>query len=262
MPEQLCDVGGGITLCYETFGDPSDPTALLIMGLGMQMVAWQEDFCQELAGRGLHVVRFDNRDIGHSTHLQGPAPSLPQLLRYPGAPPATRSPTWPTTPRACWSKLELGPGARDRRLDGRDDRADARGAPPARGALAGVDHVQHGQPLSGQPALSQLPALPAPRSAASARRSSRTPSACSRTSAPAASPSDPADIRAIAARSFDREHDRTGAGRQLAAIAASGDRTAELRDITAPTLVIHGNADPLIRPRAGGRRRARLQARS
>ena len=80
MSEQFCDVGRGITLCSETFGDPADPTALLIMGLGTQMIAWQEDFCEELAGRGLHVVRFDNRDIGHSTHLQGPAPTIPQLL--------------------------------------------------------------------------------------------------------------------------------------------------------------------------------------
>ena len=82
MPELLCYVGGGITLCYETFGDPSDPAALLIMGLGAQMVAWQDDFCLELAARGLYVVRFDNRDIGRSTHLQGPPPSLGQLLRY------------------------------------------------------------------------------------------------------------------------------------------------------------------------------------
>src|SRR5580704_15859051 len=80
VPELLCDVGRGITLCYETFGDPSDPTALLIMGLGTQMVAWQEDFCLELAGRGLHVVRFDNRDIGHSTHMPGRAPTIRQLL--------------------------------------------------------------------------------------------------------------------------------------------------------------------------------------
>src|SRR5271167_32398 len=80
MPEQFCDVGRGITLCYETFGDPSDPTALLIMGLGMQMVAWQEDFCLALAARGFHVVRFDNRDVGHSTHVDGPTPTIRQLL--------------------------------------------------------------------------------------------------------------------------------------------------------------------------------------
>src|ERR1700684_450637 len=80
MEERFCDVGRGITLCYETFGDASHETALLIMGLGTQMVAWHEDFCRELAARGFHVVRFDNRDIGRSTHLQGPPPTVRQLL--------------------------------------------------------------------------------------------------------------------------------------------------------------------------------------
>src|SRR6478672_13668769 len=80
MSEQFCDVGRGITLCYETFGDPADPSLLLIMGLGAQMVAWHEDFCEGLAGRGLHVVRFDNRDIGRSTHTTGKPPTIAQML--------------------------------------------------------------------------------------------------------------------------------------------------------------------------------------
>src|ERR1035437_1286199 len=80
VSEQFCDVGRGITLCYETFGDAADPTALLVMGLGTQMVAWHEDFCGELAARGLHVVRFDNRDIGRSTHVTGRPPTVGQLL--------------------------------------------------------------------------------------------------------------------------------------------------------------------------------------
>jgi pimeloyl-ACP methyl ester carboxylesterase len=80
VSEQFCDIGRGITLCYETFGERSDPTALLIMGLGTQMLAWHEDFCCELATRGLHVVRFDNRDIGRSTHLSGRPPTVAQLL--------------------------------------------------------------------------------------------------------------------------------------------------------------------------------------
>src|SRR5277367_2029762 len=80
MSEQFCDVGRGITLCYETFGERSNPTALLIMGLGTQMIAWHEDFCRQLAGRGLHVVRYDNRDVGHSTHMSGAPPTVAQLL--------------------------------------------------------------------------------------------------------------------------------------------------------------------------------------
>ena len=108
MAEQFCDVGRGVTLCYETFGDPADPTALLVMGLGVQMIGWREDFCAELAGRGFHVVRFDNRDAGRSTHFPARPPSVGQLVRRSFAPSSTRSPTWPMTPPACcasWSSV-------------------------------------------------------------------------------------------------------------------------------------------------------------
>jgi alpha-beta hydrolase superfamily lysophospholipase len=80
VPEQFCDVGRGVTLCYETFGQRSDPPVLLVMGLGTQMVAWHEDFCRALAERGLFVIRFDNRDIGRSTHMVGAPPTIRQLL--------------------------------------------------------------------------------------------------------------------------------------------------------------------------------------
>src|SRR6266566_2914076 len=81
MPEQFCRVSPEIELCYETFGDSSEPTALLVMGLATQMIAWPDDFCRELAGRGFHVVRFDNRDIGKSTHIAARPPTLFHLLR-------------------------------------------------------------------------------------------------------------------------------------------------------------------------------------
>src|SRR6266540_608673 len=81
MPEELSDVGRDVTLCYETFGDPADTPILLIMGLATQMIAWHEDFCTELAERGFHVVRFDNRDIGRSTHFDFRPPTVGQMLR-------------------------------------------------------------------------------------------------------------------------------------------------------------------------------------
>src|SRR3954464_14607382 len=79
MPEQFVRVSDEIELCYETFGDPADPTALMIMGLATQMIAWPDELCEQLAGRGFHVIRFDNRDAGRSTHVRGRPPSAWQL---------------------------------------------------------------------------------------------------------------------------------------------------------------------------------------
>src|SRR3954469_12986697 len=80
MPEQFVRVSDEIELCYETFGDPTDPTALMIMGLATQMIAWPDEMCEQLAGRGFHVVRFDNRDAGRSTHVKGRPPKVRELL--------------------------------------------------------------------------------------------------------------------------------------------------------------------------------------
>src|SRR5437763_16282097 len=81
MAEQFCDVGRGITLCYEEFGDPTAPPMLLIMGLGTQMIGWPGEFCQPLAASGFHVVRFDIRDSGHSTHIEVTTPPLHHQMR-------------------------------------------------------------------------------------------------------------------------------------------------------------------------------------
>ncbi len=67
MAERLHDVGGGVTICAEAFGDAADPPLLLVMGLGMQMIRWHESLVRELTDAGLHVIRFDNRDSGRST---------------------------------------------------------------------------------------------------------------------------------------------------------------------------------------------------
>ncbi|WP_246631950.1 alpha/beta fold hydrolase [Pseudonocardia nigra] len=80
MDERFCRVGD-VELCYESLGDPEHPTVLLIMGLGLSMDWWRDDFCTELSGRGFHVVRFDNRDVGRSTHLCGPGISGWQFVR-------------------------------------------------------------------------------------------------------------------------------------------------------------------------------------
>src|SRR5580765_5069768 len=87
MAEELCQVGD-VRLCYETFGTPGDPALLLVMGLATQMIAWHEDFCAQLVERGFFVVRFDNRDVGRSSRIDGPPPTPAQILtRSPKASP-------------------------------------------------------------------------------------------------------------------------------------------------------------------------------
>jgi pimeloyl-ACP methyl ester carboxylesterase len=254
MPEQFCDVGGGITLCYETFGDPADPAALLVMGLGAQMVTWQDDFCEELAARGLYVIRFDNRDIGRSTHLQGPPPSLLQLLRY--SVPATYTlADMAQDAVGLLDELEIDRahviGAS---MGGMIAQTLAARAPARTRSLVSMMSSTGGRWV-GRPAFSSyaifLRKAPQEREAFIEHAERLFAKIGSR-----GIPQDTEGVRKIAALSFDRELDRTGAGRQLAAIIASGDRTAELRGITAPTLVIHGSVDPLISP-SGGRATAR-----
>ena len=74
---ELIAPANGIEIAYEAFGDPADPTVLLVMGLGVQMLGWDAEFCELLAGRGFRVVRFDNRDVGRSTKIEGgPRPDV------------------------------------------------------------------------------------------------------------------------------------------------------------------------------------------
>lgn len=255
MSEQLCDVGRGITLCYETFGEPSDPPALLVMGLGTQMIAWHEDFCRALAARGLHVVRFDNRDVGHSTHLSGPPPTVAQLL--------TRS------RRAA--RYSLADMAEDAAI-----LLERLGLVPAHvigasmgGMIAQTLAARHPATVRSLVSImsntgSLLSGQPAPRSYATFLRKAPVGREAFiehmvGVFALIGSPGplrDLDDVRELIAQSYDRDHDPDGPGRQLAAIIAAGNRTAELRRILAPTLVIHGTADRLV-GFSGGRATAR-----
>ncbi|HWG09456.1 MAG TPA: alpha/beta hydrolase [Solirubrobacteraceae bacterium] len=255
MAEQFCDVGDGITLCYETFGEESNPTALLIMGLGTQMVAWHEDFCRQLADRGFHVVRFDNRDIGRSTHVHGAPPTIRQLLTRSKSAAHYRISDMAEDAAGLLRELDLSPahviGAS---MGGMIAQTLAARHPKHVRSLVSI-MSNTGALLSGQPALKLYPLFlrrPAGGREAYVAHFERVFAAIGSTGVPR----DSQEIRELAALSWDRDHDPDGPGRQLAAIIASGDRTAELRRIDAPTLVVHGTADPLVRP-SGGRATAR-----
>jgi pimeloyl-ACP methyl ester carboxylesterase len=255
VPEEFCDVGRGITLCYETFGDRGNPTALLIMGLGTQMLAWQADFCQSLADRGLHVVRFDNRDIGRSTHLTGRPPSVPELLMR-----SRRAARYTLADMAddaagLLRELELAPahvvGAS---MGGMIAQTLAIRHPDSVRSLVSI-MSNTGSRRQGQPSLRVYPIF-LRRPAQGRDEFIEHMERLFATIGSRGLPRDEDDLRAIALASYERDHDPAGPGRQLAAIIASGDRTTQLRTITAPTLVIHGSADPLVAP-SGGRATAR-----
>jgi pimeloyl-ACP methyl ester carboxylesterase len=255
MDERFCDLHNGITLCYETFGERSDPTALLIMGLGTQMVAWHEDFCRQLAAAGFYVVRFDNRDIGHSTHLQGPPPTIRQLLTRSKRAAQYRLSDMADDAARLLVELDLAPahviGAS---MGGMIAQTLAAQRPERVLSLTSI-MSNTGALSNGQPTLRMYPFFlrrPVAGRDAYVKHFERLFAAIGSRGLPR----DPQEIRELAALSYERDHDPAGSGRQLAAIIASGDRTAELREIEAPTLVVHGTADPLVRP-SGGRATAR-----
>jgi pimeloyl-ACP methyl ester carboxylesterase len=255
MSERFCEVEGGISLCYETFGAPGDPPLLLIMGLGTQMIGWPEEFCEQLASRGFHVVRFDNRDSGRSTRMHDRPPTLGQLLRRRIRPLSYTLSDMAGDAAGLLRELGLAPahvvGAS---MGGMIAQTLAAQHPAAVRSLVSI-MSNTGDRWRGQPALGiyryLLRQAPSDRDGF-VEHMTRIFSAIG-------SPGFPHDldrIRELAGRSYDRGHDPAAAGRQLGAIVASGDRTTELRRIAAPTLVIHGAKDRMVRP-SGGKATAR-----
>ena len=255
MPEEFCDVGRGVTLCYETFGDPDDVPILLVMGLATQMIAWHEDFCEALAERGFHVVRFDNRDIGRSTHFDFRPPSMGQMLRRRAAPKQYDLSDMAEDTAVLLRELGISPahvvGAS---MGGMIAQVLAAEHPEAVRSLVSI-MSSTGNRWSGQPALSVYPYLlgkpPRDREAVVDRAA-----AIFGLIGSTGFDRDEQYVRERAGRAYDRGYDPRAGGRQLGAIIASGDRTKLLGRITAPTLVIHGTVDKMIRP-SGGRATAK-----
>jgi len=255
MSEQFCDVGRGITLCYEEFGEPGDTPLLLIMGLATQMIGWPDDFCRELADQGFRVVRFDNRDCGHSTRIPGAPPSPAQLIRRRIEPVLYTLSDMARDARGLLQALDLEPahvvGAS---MGGMIAQTLAAEHPQAVRSLVSI-MSNTGSRWRGQPAFGiyryLLRAAPADREGF-IEHMTRVYAAIGSQGLP----QDTERVRDIAARSYDRGHDPAASGRQLGAIVASGNRTAQLRRVSAPTLVIHGTTDRMVRP-SGGRATAR-----
>ncbi len=253
--ERLYDVGRGIRICAEAFGDPADPPVLLVMGLGMQMVHWPLPLIAALVERGLFVVRFDNRDRGRSTHMPIAPPSRTRLLtRRFGSEQYTLADMARDT-AGLLDALELDSvHAVGVSMGGMIAQTLAASWPRRVRSLVSIMSTT-GSRRAGQPKPHVLPLLlkPAPR-----ERDAFVVHQLAILTAIGA-PGDVLDTpegRAFVADTHDRDPDVRGTGRQLAAILASGDRTQALHAIAAPTLVIHGDSDPLISP-SGGRATAK-----
>jgi pimeloyl-ACP methyl ester carboxylesterase len=244
----------GIKLYHEDAGDPAAPAILLIMGLGRQIIAWPPDFVADLVARGFRVISFDNRDIGLSTHLHdAPVRNFAvaigaQLLGL------KLKPAYALTDMAqdALALLDALGIARAHvvgvSMGGMIAQIMAATAPDRVLSLVSIMSTSGARGLPGaSPALRRQ--LIAPRNDANAI--AHDIRVLELTSFP--DPARPADAFAdFAARSHARASNPRGTQRQLLAILADGSRADRLARITAPTLVIHGAADPLVPP-AGGR---------
>lgn len=253
--ERLFDVGRGIELCCETFGDPADPPLLLIMGLGMQMIHWQLGLVEMLVERGHHVVRFDNRDRGRSTHLQFPPPSAGQLVARRFGPDQYRVEDMARDTVGLLDALALDSAhVVGVSMGGMIAQTVAATRPDRVRSLTSIMSTT-GSRRVGQPRPRIYPLLfkPVPRERAAAV--DYVVAFLSAIGVPSDT-LDTAEGRAFIGESIDRDPDGRGTTRQLGAILASGNRTRALRAVRAPTLVIHGDRDPLI-PSSGGRATAK-----
>jgi len=244
-------IANGIEIVYDTFGAPSNPAMLLIMGLGEQMIAWDEELCCQLAAKGYWVIRFDNRDVGLSTKLdQAGVPDLLALTQGAAIP----------VPYTLADMAEDAVGL----LDGLGVEAAHIVGVSMGGMIAqtiAIHYPKRVLTLTSVMSSTGDPRLPPPKPEAA--QLLYTPSPIDRagyieysvkTWGVLGGPCFPIDeerIREFAGRVYDRGRNPAGFSRQLAAILASGSRKGALESVHVPTLVIHGDADPLIPVEAG-----------
>lgn len=251
LSEERLAPANGIEIAYQEIGDPGGEPLLLVMGLATQMIAWDEPFCAMLAERGFRAIRFDNRDVGHSTKIEaaGPPKRTDMLLG--------RRRT------AAYFLRDMAEDATELLDHLGIDAAHVVGASMG-GMIAQIMAIRRpervrslvsimsttGSRWLGVPtwkAFGTLFARPAPGREAAVEHAVRV----FRIIGSPAYPMDEARLRELAGLSYDRSHSQAGIARQLHAITASGDRTRALRNVRVPTAVIHGASDPLVRPAAG-----------
>ncbi|HEY3468312.1 MAG TPA: alpha/beta hydrolase [Amycolatopsis sp.] len=250
MTEEIADVGRGISLAYERIGDRGADPVVLVAGLGQQLHSWPDAFCAQLAGRGFEVVRFDNRDAGRSTHPRFRPPSLLGMLAGRFPPEQYDLTDMAADTVGLFDALDLETAhIAGVSMGGMISQTVAALHPTRVRTLTSIMSTT-GSRLLGRPALSTLRMMGAkpPRTREEAVESAVR---MFRHIGSHGFPFDEAFVRELAGTGWDRDPTSGGVGRQLAAIMKSGNRTAKLRGITAPTLVVHGDRDRMVHPTGG-----------
>ena len=240
----------GIEIVYDMFGDPDKPPLLLIVGLGQQMIAWDEEFCGQIAARGYRVIRFDNRDTGLSTKLdEAGVPNMAVVFEAMVEGKPVDSP---------YSILDMADDA-----VGLLDALGIESAHVVGESMGGmiaqrmvIRRADRVRTLTSIMSATGEPGLPPPTPEAMNILANRPPTDREgyiedyverwRVLNGQELPYDEEASRELAARIFDRGLNLPGFARQLTAVIADGSRKQTLKSVTVPTLVIHGNADPLV----------------
>ena len=240
----------GIEIAYDEFGDPDGEPLLLVMGLGMQMIAWDERFCGLLAERGYRVIRFDNRDAGHSTKFdRAGIPSRAAMISGTGRPAYLLS-DLASDSVALMDEIGV-------------ERAHIAGVSMG-GMVSQEIAIRHPERLLSMASIMSMTGsrwLRWPKWKAMATLMARPPNdaeaymrLAARTFEVIGSPGQrlgDESFRVLVEASYRRSFYPQGVARQLHAINCSGNRTRALGRVDLPALVIHGALDPLIRPAAG-----------
>ncbi|MFE6942055.1 alpha/beta fold hydrolase [Streptomyces chartreusis] len=258
----IVDVSPGVSIAYETFGDPGDSPVLLVMGFGAQMLAWHEDFCRALADRERYVIRYDNRDCGLSTKFDDHPVDMGKFIAA-----VSSGDIAAALAMVPYRLQDMADDALGLLTALGVERAHVVGASMG-GMIAQTMAIAHpervltltsmmsstGEREYGQPSPEAQAVLfgpkPADREGYVAAAENELVWASKRYG-------DAAVLRELAATSYDRAYYPAGIGRQLGAMILSGSRADALRELRVPTLVIHGLDDTLIDP-SGGRRTAEL----
>jgi pimeloyl-ACP methyl ester carboxylesterase len=250
-PQTQYAASNGLKLAYETFGDEANPPVLLIMGLGTQMIAWPDEMCQQIADSGHWVIRYDNRDVGLSTHLDDlPVPTLKDLALRRRKPPYKIS-DMAADAVGLLDALGIDSAHVVGASMGGFIAQTVAGLYPQRVRSLTLIMTSTGSRRVGNPKPKVYTKLLRRRVVHDKAEAGHAIVEVFSVIGSSGYALDEEYIRDLAGRSYERAYNPRGYARQLAACMGQPNRTRHLRNIKVPTLVMHGLSDPLVNASGG-----------